>query len=130
MIFLELVTGELSSNTLFHVIDAKTSYNVLLGRLWFHENEVIPSTLHQCFKFYGRGVKKVEANTKPFTKVESYFADAKFYTKNNVIQEVLYAIIPSIGKAKLKEKVEQCKSILAGEISQPMMTRIEEKEKS
>ena len=32
MIRLELATGELSSNTLFHVIDAKTSYNVLLGR--------------------------------------------------------------------------------------------------
>ena len=129
MIRLELVTGELSLKTLFHVIDAKTSYNVLLERPWLYKNGVIPSTLHQCFKFY-RGVKKLEADTKPFTKVKSYFADAKFYTKNNVIQEVLYAIIPSIGKAKLKEKVEQCKSILAGEISQPMMTRIEEKEKS
>ena len=30
MICLEFVTSELSSNTLFHVIDAKTSYNVLL----------------------------------------------------------------------------------------------------
>ena len=33
---LELVTGELSSNTLFHVIDAKTSYNILLERPWLH----------------------------------------------------------------------------------------------
>ena len=31
MIHLELVIGELSLNTLFHVIVAKTSYNVLLG---------------------------------------------------------------------------------------------------
>ena len=31
MIFLELVTSELSSNILYHVIDVKTSYNVLLG---------------------------------------------------------------------------------------------------
>ena len=30
MIRLKFVTSELSSNTLFHVIDAKTSYNVLL----------------------------------------------------------------------------------------------------
>ena len=79
MIRLRLVTGELSSNTLFYVIDAKTSYNVLLGRPWLHENGAIPSTLHQCFKFYKGGVKKVEADTKPFTEVKSYFADAKFY---------------------------------------------------
>ena len=31
MIRLELVISELSSNTLFHVIVAKTSYSVLLG---------------------------------------------------------------------------------------------------
>ena len=32
MIHLELVIGELSSNTLFHVIIAKTFYNLLLER--------------------------------------------------------------------------------------------------
>ena len=104
MIFQVLVIVELSSNTLFHVIDAETSYIVLLERPWFHENEVIPSTLHQCFKFY-RGVKKLEENTKPFTEVESYFANAKFYIENDVIQEVLPSIIPSTGNAKLKGKV-------------------------
>ena len=106
MIRLELVTGELSSNTLFHVIDAKTSYNVLLGQPWLHKNGVIPSTLHQCFKFYRGGVKKVEIDTNPFTKVESYFADAKFYTENDVILEVLLAIIPYTRKTKLKGHVE------------------------
>ena len=95
---LELVMGELSLNTLFHVIDAKTSYNVLLGRPWLHENGVIPWTLHQCFKFYRGGVKKVEADTKPFAKVESYFVDAKFYTEKDVMQEVCPAIILSTGK--------------------------------
>ena len=130
MIALELVTGELSSNTLFHVIDAKTSYNVLLGQPWLHENGVIPSTLHQCFKFYKGGVKKVEVDTKPFIEVEFYFADTKFYIGNDATKEVLPTIIPSTRKAKLKGKVESCKSTLAKEISQPMMTRIEEKEKS
>ena len=114
--------GELSSNTLFHVIDAKTSYNVLLGQPWLHKNGVIPLTLHQCFKFYRGGVKKVETDTNPFTEVESYFADAKFYTENDVILEVLFAIIPSTRKTKLKGHVEQCKLTLAGEISQPTMT--------
>ena len=64
MIHMELVAVELNLNTLFHVIDAKTSYNVLLRRPWLHQNGVILLTLHQCFKFYREGVKKVEADTK------------------------------------------------------------------
>ena len=105
MIHLELVMGELSSNTLFHVIDAKPSYNVLIRQPWLHENAVIPSTLYQCFKFYRGGVNKVEADTKPFIEVESYFVDAKFYIENDAMEEVLPMIIPSTGKAKLKGKV-------------------------
>ena len=81
MICFELVIGELSSNMLFHVIDEKISYNVP----WIHENGVILSTLYQCFKFYREGVKKVEIDTKKFTEVKSYFANAKFYTKDNII---------------------------------------------
>ena len=105
MIHLELVMGELSSYTLFHVIDAKTSYNLLLRRPWLHENGVTSSTLHYCFKFYRGGVKKVEADTKPFTEVEFYFVNTKFYIENDVMEEVLPVIIPSTRKAKLKGKV-------------------------
>ena len=46
------------------------------------------------------------------------------------MKKVLHVIIPSTGKTKLKGKVEQYKSTLAEEIAQPMMTQIEEKEKS
>nr|XP_027083559.1 uncharacterized protein LOC113705849 [Coffea arabica] len=80
LIRLELLIGELSSSALFHVIEAKTSYNMLLGRPWIHENEIIPSILHQCFKYCRDGiVKKVVADDKPFTEAETHFADAKFY---------------------------------------------------
>ncbi|CAA0832644.1 Unknown protein, partial [Striga hermonthica] len=51
IIRLKLVIGEMTSNALFHVIDAKTSYNMLLGRPWLHEYGVVPSTWHQCFKY-------------------------------------------------------------------------------
>nr|XP_027102928.1 uncharacterized protein LOC113724201 [Coffea arabica] len=80
LIRLELLIGELSSSALFHIIEAKTSYNMLLGRPWIHENEIIPSTLHQCFKYCRDGiVKKVIADNKPFTEAETHFVDAKFY---------------------------------------------------
>ncbi|KAH0781663.1 hypothetical protein KY290_001261 [Solanum tuberosum] len=75
-----LSIGDVKSNTLIHIIDAKTSYNLLLGRPWVHENGVVPSTLHQCMKYMKDGeVVKIDADINPFTETESYFADAKFY---------------------------------------------------
>ncbi|KAK4383767.1 hypothetical protein Sango_2745100 [Sesamum angolense] len=63
--------------------DAKTSYNMLLGRPWLHENAVVPSTLHKCFKYCrNRIVKKVFGDNKPFIEAESHFADAKYYIEN------------------------------------------------
>ncbi|KAL0458509.1 UNVERIFIED_CONTAM: hypothetical protein Slati_0478100 [Sesamum latifolium] len=85
---LDLTVGELKASTLFHVIDARTSYNLLLGRPWLHENGVVPSTLHKCFKYIKNGeIVKVDADMKSFTEAESYFADAKLYLDN--MQEVL-----------------------------------------
>ncbi|KAM2661039.1 hypothetical protein EV2_023392 [Malus domestica] len=48
-------------------------------RPWIHANGVVPSTLHQCLKFYLERVKVIYGDTKPFTEAESHFADAKFY---------------------------------------------------
>ena len=41
MIRLDLTVGDLASSTLFHVIDARTTYKMLLGRPWIHGNGVI-----------------------------------------------------------------------------------------
>ncbi|KAL0420714.1 UNVERIFIED_CONTAM: hypothetical protein Slati_3094300 [Sesamum latifolium] len=51
VIRIELLIDDMVSTALFHVTDAKTSYNMLLGRPWLHENSVVPSTWHQCFKY-------------------------------------------------------------------------------
>ena len=34
---LELLIDDMESNALFHVIDAKTTYNILLWRPWIHQ---------------------------------------------------------------------------------------------
>ncbi|KAM2285939.1 hypothetical protein ACFX1S_038478 [Malus domestica] len=52
MIRVEMTIRELKSSIIFHVIDARTSYSLMLGRPWIHENGVVSSTLHQCLKFY------------------------------------------------------------------------------
>ena len=43
--------GSLKSKVTCYIIDADTSYNLLLGRPWIHANWIGPSTLHQCFKY-------------------------------------------------------------------------------
>ncbi|KAL0291835.1 UNVERIFIED_CONTAM: hypothetical protein Sangu_3260400 [Sesamum angustifolium] len=88
---MQLTMEDMVSNALFHVIDAKTSYNMLLGHPWLHENAVVPSTWHQCFKYCRNGiVKKVLGDNKPFIEVESHFADAKYYIEDaNKGKEIL-----------------------------------------
>ncbi|CAL9017106.1 unnamed protein product [Prunus brigantina] len=79
-IALQMEIGDLYSDALFHVIDADTSYNVLLGRPWLHTYGVVPSTLHQCFKYLVDGeVKSVSADLNPFRGEEVNYSDAKFY---------------------------------------------------
>ncbi|XP_050939332.1 uncharacterized protein LOC127148938 [Cucumis melo] len=63
-----------------------------------HGNGVVTSTLHQCFKFYQDGVKKVEADSNPFSEAESHFADAKFYLKNDGSPEVVSVEVPLVNK--------------------------------
>ncbi|KAK4403193.1 hypothetical protein Sango_1060000 [Sesamum angolense] len=73
-IMMQLTIEDMVSSALFHVIDAKTSYNMLLGRPWLHENAVFPSIWHQCFKYCRNSImKKVLNDNKPFTKAESHF---------------------------------------------------------
>ncbi|KAL0289304.1 UNVERIFIED_CONTAM: hypothetical protein Scaly_2546900 [Sesamum calycinum] len=83
IIRMQLTMQDMVSSALFHVIDAKTSYNMLLGRPWLHENAVVPSTWHQCFKYCRNGiVKKMLGDNKPFIEAEPPFADAKYYIED------------------------------------------------
>ena len=102
----------MSSSALFYIIDVKTSYNMLLKRPWIHKNEIILSTLHQCFKYYRNGIiKKVIVDDKPFTETEAHFLDAKFYfqketkRKESMRKEIQHfkVLICYIPKLKRKE---------------------------
>ena len=52
---LHMLIGEMESSALFHVIDAKTTYKLLIGRPWLHKYGVMPSTYHQCVKYFQDG---------------------------------------------------------------------------
>ena len=117
MIHLELIIGELTSNVLFHVIDAKTTYNMLLGHPWIHGNRIVSSTLHQCFKYLQSGIKKVNADLKPFAETEAHFVDAKFEVEDDIPSEVLPVEIPSM-ESKQGEK-EHVRLVTGKDIPSP-----------
>ncbi|XP_049352684.1 uncharacterized protein LOC125817173 [Solanum verrucosum] len=78
---------DLRSSAWMHVIDAKTSYNILLGRPWVHENKIVSSSYYQCLKYLEGGIeRKIVADDNPFTEVKTHFADAKFYLKSYVVK--------------------------------------------
>ncbi|KAM2035388.1 hypothetical protein ACFX16_038487 [Malus domestica] len=111
---------------IFHVIDARTSYGLLLGRHWIHANGVVSSTLHQCLKFYREGVKVIYGDTKPFTEVESHFADAKFYMDEDMVPEALSKEIKSMGKGTPKKQEWQAMPSLNNndnELAKPTTTK-------
>ncbi|KAM2698337.1 hypothetical protein EV1_037351 [Malus domestica] len=82
-----MTIGELKSSTLFHLIDARTSYNLFLGRPWIHENGVV-----------------IQDDTKLFTEAESHFADAKFYMDEDMVPKAFPNEIKSTSKATPKKK--------------------------
>jgi hypothetical protein len=103
---LNMLIGDMESGALFHVIDARTSYKLLLGRPWLHEYGVVPSTYHQCFKYFQDGqIKKVMADDKPFTEAESFFADAKFYLKDDTLKGIQAITPPSTREVKLQSEI-------------------------
>nr|XP_009590141.1 uncharacterized protein LOC104087395 [Nicotiana tomentosiformis] len=50
-IMLTIFAEKVIKDTKFQVIDTDMAYNMILGRLWIHNMDVVPSTLHQVIKF-------------------------------------------------------------------------------
>src|SRR4051812_33797525 len=78
---LQCQIGDLKSEVTVYIIDANTSYNLLLRRLWIHKNHIVPSALHQVMKYVdAQGqVHTLVAEQHPFKEVENYFTDALLY---------------------------------------------------
>jgi len=72
-----------------YVIDADTSYNLLLGRPWINANWIVPFTFHQYFKYVDDKaiVRTVFAEMQPFKGVENYFTESLLYKGNSKVVE-------------------------------------------
>ena len=125
---LHMLIGEMESSALFHVIDANTTYKVLIGRPWLHEYGVVPSTYHQCFKYFQDGkVKKIVADHKPFTIAESHFADAKFYLEDDMQEEAQVIVLPSRKEENLHSKISRIDSPIGEKETKQTKTSTKEK---
>lgn len=78
---LPLTFGELYTEAKIHVIDADTSFRVLLGRPWIHEYGIVPSTMHQCMKYLREGKEfRISGIVQPFAVHEvKIYEDAKYF---------------------------------------------------
>ena len=95
----------MESSALFHVIDAETTYKLLIRRPWLHEYGVVPSMYLQCFKYFQDGqVKMIVADDKPFTIAKSQFANAKFYLEDDTLEEAQAIASPSSKEVKPHSK--------------------------
>lgn len=76
--------GSLTSAATLHGFKTRAFYNILLGRRWVHDYAIIPSTLHQCFKYMDEDgkVHRVFIDKKPFKGKEVYFTDAAMYEES------------------------------------------------
>jgi len=102
MIRVKLVIGDLSTSSIFHVIDAKMSNKLLLKRPWLYEHGIIASTLHQCLKYYQGGERKINGSVKPFTGAKSHFTDGSFFEEDDTTKETMPTTITSTGRGSMK----------------------------
>src|SRR3954467_9630032 len=60
--------GDLKTEVTCYVINADTSYNLILGRPWLHRNGLIPSSLHQVVKYIDKDGRQctLVADSNPF----------------------------------------------------------------
>jgi hypothetical protein len=71
--------------TKFYVIDDETSYRALLGWPWLHNNQVIPSTLHQYLKYIENDKqKKIDGDVKPFGVHEMKFNETQYFLPKSI----------------------------------------------
>ena len=98
MIRVKLVMSDLSTSSIFYVIDSKTSYKLLLGRSWLHEHGIIALTFNQCLKYYQGRERKINSSVKPFTRAESHFTDIRFFEEDDTPKETILADITSTNR--------------------------------
>jgi len=102
MIRLELTMGDLSTSSMFHLIDSKTSYKLLHECPWLDEHGIVASTLQKYLKYYRAGARKINVDVRPLTKAELHFADSKVFKEDFSSKQMTISTISSKSKSDSK----------------------------
>nr|XP_016462463.1 PREDICTED: uncharacterized protein LOC107785634 [Nicotiana tabacum] len=71
-VLLTIFAEHVVKDTNFHVIEANMTYNIFLGRLWIHDMDVVPSTLHQLIKFPSQwGIHQIRGDQQASRSINS-----------------------------------------------------------
>jgi len=108
-IALKVGLDDLYTDALFHVIDANTSYNTLLGLPWLHTSKPIASSLHQCLKYtnYYGNVKIIHRDANPFHREDINYVDASF-TNQRILKPPKFFQAKKRGIKKKIPKLLRC----------------------
>jgi gag-polyprotein putative aspartyl protease len=72
-ILLSLNVGGITAPTRFHIIEANTSYHMILGRPWIHWHKAVPSSYFHCVKLIHRGKPyTIKGTEHPFEAHEAH----------------------------------------------------------
>ncbi|XP_070026651.1 uncharacterized protein [Nicotiana sylvestris] len=63
-------------DTKFQVVEMEMAYNMILGRPWIHEMDIVPSTLHQVIKFPSLwGIRQIRGDQQTSRSI-NFIADS------------------------------------------------------
>lgn len=102
-----LAVGPVTSEVEFTVLDIPASYNLLLGRPWYHPLGAVPSTVHQAVKIPFNGKVEVVRAGHPSkdvstTDVEIHPALQGFQIATLTVEEDLNDALPYVNPAVIQ----------------------------
>lgn len=114
------VVGPIPTSTLFHIIDARTSYQLLFGRLWIHKHCIVPSTYHQRLKERLKRKKSTcECVWDVFPETWSLFLETAFIELLEDGQEVIWLALEACHYPNGKLMRSQCKFLIRKLVAPP-----------
>ncbi|XP_070049028.1 uncharacterized protein [Nicotiana tomentosiformis] len=71
-------------DTKFQLVDADMAYNIILGRPWIQDMDVVPSTLHQIIKFTSQwGILQIRGDHQTSRSINSVVISSKVINDAN-----------------------------------------------
>ncbi|XP_070005912.1 uncharacterized protein [Nicotiana sylvestris] len=83
-IILTIFAEGVVKDTKFQIVKMDMAYNMILGKPWIHEMDVVPSTLHQVIKFPSQwGIRQIRGEQQSSRSINTVANSSAKVTKNS-----------------------------------------------